>query len=386
MLRDITKLLAKPISDAVKKRIDWVQGIVSEETLQQLAGDDKVSIKEAGYPARITRVRHENGSCVTITFELLEGYRLRFKSGQFVRVVVELGGVLHRRCYSLSSSSESNKHTLTIKQQFQGRVSTYFNERAKKGDLFYLDEPAGEFVLPASNAYGLRYGFIVAGSGVVPAWSLIQDLLGNAPETDIQLVYVSQSAGNTIFKKQLDSFAKKHPNFSIEYVFTRKNGAKKSARKRLSGLELVAKMPDSLERELYLCGPSGVVSSVLEAYNGIGVNDEDVRVELYTGSSSATDDAELKPRVVSFVRSGFLSRPRHIRQRKVETILETAKKAGLVIEQKCTVGTCQTCKVKLTSGSVLMDEPNTLTLQDTERGYILACVAYPCESVEIKLP
>jgi len=145
-------------------------------------------------------------------------------------------------------------------------------------------------------------------------------------------------------------------------------------------------MPDSLERELYLCGPSGVVSSVLEAYNGIGVNDEDVRVELYTGSSSATDDAELKPRVVSFVRSGFLSRPRHIRQRKVETILETAKKAGLVIEQKCTVGTCQTCKVKLTSGSVLMDEPNTLTLQDTERGYILACVAYPCESVEIKLP
>lgn len=178
---------------------------------------------------------------------------------------------------------------------------------------------------------------------------------------------------------------KRSPNFTVDYIFTRKSG-KKRDRRHTSGHVLVKKMPTPLERELYICGPSGVVSSVLEAYSDVGVDDRDVRVELYTGSSSVTDDADLKPRVVSFVRQGLFSRPRHIRQRKVETILETAKHAGVVIDQKCTVGTCQTCKVRLASGTVIMDEPNTLTLQDAEKGYILACVAYPCESVIVKLP
>lgn len=385
MIREISKAIAAPLTKAIKQRIDWLQGVVGEDTLLQLAGDEKVSVKDAGFPARITKIRHENGQCVTVSFELMEGYRFRFKSGQFVRVVVDLGGGLYRRCYSLSSPAENDIHTLTIKQHFQGRVSSYFNGKAKTGDLFYIDEPAGEFVLPKIKPYEQRYGFIAAGSGIVPVWSLIQDVLGKAPEADIHLIYINQSSGNAIFKKNLDSLVKRSPNFTIDYIFTRKNG-KKRDRRHTSGQVLVRKIPMPLERELYICAPSGIVSSVLEAYDKVGVSDQDVRVELYTGASSVTDDADLKPRVVSFVRPGLFSRPRHIRQRKVETILETAKHAGVVIDQKCTVGTCQTCKIRLASGTVIMDEPNTLTLQDAEKGVILACVAYPCESVVVKLP
>lgn len=385
MIREISKIIAKPITKAINKRLDWVRGVVGDETLTQLAGDEKVSVKDAGFPARITKIHQESGKTVTVTFELMEGYRFRFKSGQFVRVAVDLGGSVFRRCYSLSSPSERSIHTLTIKQHFQGRVSTYFNEHAKVGDLFYIDEPGGEFVLPKQSAYELRYGFIAAGSGIAPVWSLIQDLLGKSPDIDIHLVYVSPFASHTIFKKKLDSLAKKHPNFIISYVFTRKGGVKKSKSKRPSGSALVDKLQDPRQRELYVCGPSGVVSATLEAFNAVGVKEDDVKVELYTANSSVTDDAELKPRVISFVGAGLFSRPKHVRQRKVETILETAKHAGVVVDQKCTVGTCQTCKVKLVSGTVLMDEPNTLTLQDSEKGYILACVAYPCESVSIKI-
>jgi hypothetical protein len=35
---------------------------------------------------------------------------------------------------------------------------------------------------------------------------------------------------------------------------------------------------------------------------------------------------------------------------------------------------------------VLMDEPNGLSIEDARSGYVLACLAYPCEAVVVRLP
>ena len=71
---------------------------------------------------------------------------------------------------------------------------------------------------------------------------------------------------------------------------------------------------------------------------------------------------------------------------QVETLLETANRNNVKIASSCTMGTCKSCKVKVKRGSVVMDEPNMLSMQEAEDGYVLACVAYPCESVLVKLP
>ncbi|MCG8671076.1 MAG: 2Fe-2S iron-sulfur cluster binding domain-containing protein, partial [Pseudomonadales bacterium] len=117
-----------------------------------------------------------------------------------------------------------------------------------------------------------------------------------------------------------------------------------------------------------------------------GIDDERVHVELYSGIPSVEDNTELKPRVVSFYKRGALGGVKHIRQRQVETLLETANRNNIKIASSCTMGTCKSCKVKVKRGSVVMDEPNMLSMQEAEDGYVLACVAYPCESVMVKLP
>ena len=33
-----------------------------------------------------------------------------------------------------------------------------------------------------------------------------------------------------------------------------------------------------------------------------------------------------------------------------------------------------------------MDEPNSLSIDDAKNGYVLGCIAYPTESVVVKLP
>ncbi len=62
-----------------------------------------------------------------------------------------------------------------------------------------------------------------------------------------------------------------------------------------------------------------------------------------------------------------------------ETVLERALKEGLAYPHDCTVGTCGTCRTKLLSGKVDAITPFSYTLSkdELEAGYILACQAIP---------
>ena len=68
-----------------------------------------------------------------------------------------------------------------------------------------------------------------------------------------------------------------------------------------------------------------------------------------------------------------------------ETILERALKEGLAYPHDCTVGTCGTCRTKLLSGKVDAITPFSYTLsrEELQAGYILACQAIPKSDLEI---
>ena len=70
-----------------------------------------------------------------------------------------------------------------------------------------------------------------------------------------------------------------------------------------------------------------------------------------------------------------------------ETILERALKNGLSYPHDCTVGTCGTCRTKLMSGKVEAITPFSYTLskEELEAGYILACQAIPKSDLLIEV-
>jgi len=70
-----------------------------------------------------------------------------------------------------------------------------------------------------------------------------------------------------------------------------------------------------------------------------------------------------------------------------ETILETARRAGLDIPSNCTSGTCGTCMMRLISGSVLGLDPLPPGLDEdiVADGAILSCIGRVNESCEIDL-
>jgi ferredoxin len=60
-----------------------------------------------------------------------------------------------------------------------------------------------------------------------------------------------------------------------------------------------------------------------------------------------------------------------------ETILETARRAGLTPPFSCEAGNCGTCMAKLTEGTATMRINDALDDDEVEEGYVLTCQGVP---------
>src|SRR5262249_30729471 len=60
-----------------------------------------------------------------------------------------------------------------------------------------------------------------------------------------------------------------------------------------------------------------------------------------------------------------------------ETLLETARRAGLAPPFSCEAGNCATCIARLTAGTVRMRVNDILTDDEVADGYVLTCQSVP---------
>jgi ferredoxin len=66
------------------------------------------------------------------------------------------------------------------------------------------------------------------------------------------------------------------------------------------------------------------------------------------------------------------------------TLLETARSAGLHAPSSCESGSCGTCMARLTEGSVRMINNEALTEEEVAEGWVLTCQSLPTsESVTV---
>jgi ferredoxin len=60
-----------------------------------------------------------------------------------------------------------------------------------------------------------------------------------------------------------------------------------------------------------------------------------------------------------------------------DTLLQTARMAGLSPPSSCEVGSCATCMARLTNGSARMINNDALEEDEVEEGWVLTCQALP---------
>lgn len=339
-------------------------------------------------PVVVTRVVRETPDAVSLFLTEEDGSPFEFVAGQFLSFDVEVDGEVHRRAYSLATPPLDGRDAhVTIKRVDGGRVSNHLNDHAEAGMSLRVLGPSGAFTLEPDGC-AQHLVLIAGGSGITPIAAIAEMALEAAPHARVTLLYGNRGETDVIFRERFDALAVRHPDrFRVEHVLESPSAAWTGARGRLDG-------PTTMERlaalghtdagcAYYVCGPSGMMDAVREALLESGVDAGRIHEERFSRPEARTDGAvELGAHPVTLKADG--------RSLEVvtdgQTILEAGLAAGLDMPFSCAMGGCAACKVKVTSGHVVMEEPNCLTRAERDEGYVLACVGRagsPC-TVEVE--
>ena len=110
----------------------------------------------------------------------------------------------------------------------------------------------------------------------------------------------------------------------------------------------------------------------------------------FTGSCNAPTEGSVQPvlkgeqtaRAQTAVEDVVIviRKSRHrVPYRAGDTLLETARRAGLRPPASCENGDCGTCMARLSAGKAEMRCNNVLTAEEVAQGYILTCQGRPTE-------
>jgi ferredoxin-NADP reductase len=341
---------------------------------------------------RVAKIVRETVDAVSVVLEDPTGAPIHFAPGQFFTLHVRVGDEVLKRAYSASSSAlDAQRVAVTVKRVHDGRVSRHIVGHLHEGDVIDVLGPSGAFIPVAAS--GPRMLVLVGGgSGITPLSSIARTLLASEPNTRVALVYGNFTLEDVIFKDALDALATEHADgarFRVRHVLQEPPSGWSAGTGLLDGEALARELDALLEPELasaeyFLCGPAPMMAGARAALEKRGVAPSRIREERFvsahaSGGASASASAQ---EVTLRMRDG----ERRIVVPVGRTVLETALDAGIDMPFSCAVGGCGTCRVRLTAGAVVMDEPNCLSPGEREERYVLACVSRPTSPCTLEVP
>lgn len=321
--------------------------------------------------ARVEAVNPETADGASLV--LRPGLRWQgHQAGQFLRVGVDIEGVRHWRCYSISSAPEraDGLITITVKAVEGGRVSNHLVRELQVGTVLELAAAEGEFVQPPVHSDKLL--MITGGSGLTPVMSQLRSAAARGAMPECTVIHYSPTPEDCLFRDELLTMAAQHPSLKLHLVYTR--GSQKSA--HFHPGQLAELCPDWQSRRVYSCGPAALLAQVEALWAEAGLTEqlivERFRPALAPVNAGATGGA------LSFVASA-----RQAESNGQTSILETAEQAGLATAHGCRMGICHGCTARLICGQV-RDLRSGQVFGETD-DLIQICVCAPAGDVQIDL-
>jgi 3-ketosteroid 9alpha-monooxygenase subunit B len=338
------------------------------------AGIDMASVPkgpEGFVPLRVKRVVRETRDAISIALDVPETSARHFgyQAGQFLTLLVCVDGRQHRRCYSMSSAPTAGEDLrITVKRDRDGVVSNWLNDTAAPGNEIHALPPEGRFVLKDTDRELVAFA---GGSGITPVFSLLRSALESTTR-GARLFYANRGRDSVIFDEPLASLKDLHSGrFVLQHHLDDESGFVTSA-------QIEAFVAQAKDAEYYICGPGPFMDIVQTTLRTAGVPSDRVHLEHFEvaelpvgpspdGGEAATEEVtiELQKRKITVPYSPG------------ETLLQTARMAGLSAPSSCEIGSCGTCMARLTQGNARMINNDALEQDEVDDGWVLTCQALP---------
>jgi ring-1,2-phenylacetyl-CoA epoxidase subunit PaaE len=352
------------------------------------------------FNVKIADVKRETADAVSIALDIPAEARESFKytQGQYVTFKVNVNGEELRRSYSICSSPVADSEIrVAVKKVQGGKVSTYFNDHLKVGDVLPVMPPMGNFSTPLNAANKKHYVLFAGGSGITPMLSILKTSLEVEPNSKVTLFYGNQDEDAIIFKSDLDALASKYAErLNIYHVLKEPKLAENKQDALFVGIMMPEKNKALMDKfinmnddlEVFICGPSGMMASVEQTCSLLKLDKNRVHLEYF---SAPVDTSETVEVAKSADNATFASKVKIISDGEEynltlgadDTILDAAIDAGIDAPYACRGGSCCTCRAKLLEGNVVMKVNYALLDWEVEAGYILTCQSLPVSPVVV---
>ncbi len=311
---------------------------------------------------------------VTITLAQNQANPLRFIPGQFLTVIIELGGQTHRRPYSLCSDpADLDQLSFTVRRVPGGLISNHIHDHLRAGDSLRIFGPGGRFGTAPNPKLQRDLILVAGGSGITPIMSIMRALLAREPHTSLHLLYANRSPKTSIYHKEIKHLHKtKH--LTVTWIFEDNPPQEETCHEGRFDIntaqDLLPLRPDA---HYYLCGPAPMMAATVEVLTRANIAQNQIHLERFVPLPPLSTN----PNAGQTHTLRFAHARQTVEANEEQSILDAGRRAGLDLPFSCAMGGCGACKIKLRAGKVSMESPHCLSPQEVAQGYCLACIAKP---------
>lgn len=321
-------------------------------------------------PLRVKRVVRETSDAVSLVLDVPRhcSGRFRYQAGQFLTLRVNLDGQELRRCYSMSSAPVEEELRITVKRDPGGLVSNWLNDTVAEGVEIHAAPPEGRFLLRDTDSEIVAFA---GGSGITPIMSLIRTALATSARS-IRLFYANRDRGSVIFADDLARLVEHNADrLALTHHYDDDSGV-------VSPAAIESFVAGAGDADFYICGPGPFMDTVEGALATTGAPRDRVHLERFqvaqvpVGADASGAQAATEEVVIELDRKTTT-----VPYRSGNTLLQTARTAGLRAPASCETGSCGTCMAQVVSGSARMLNNDALDDDEVADGWVLTCQSLP---------
>lgn len=290
------------------------------------------------------------------------------------------------RCYSLSDRPRDEYYRCTIKRQgppeetpefAPGVGSNYLHDHVQTDDTLLCEAPRGPFyLLPQSPEPVVLIG---GGIGLTPVVSMLNAIAQARPDREVYVLAGVRNRREYPFREHLTHLAEQLPGLRLYAAYSKPDPRDEPYKDyhhhgRVT-IEYLRQVLPSCNFSFYLCGPPGMMQSLVHGLLEWGVPDDQIHFEAFGPASVRLPNqknpaAEAIGEHVRFDRFGS----EFVWEAGDESLLDLATRHGVPVESGCRAGNCGQCVLKLVSGKVAtLRSPGA----DPPSGHCLACISVP---------
>ncbi|MBW1988435.1 MAG: ferredoxin reductase family protein [Deltaproteobacteria bacterium] len=155
--------------------------------------------------------------------------------------------------------------------------------KTRPGDKVAVEGPFGRFSY-ALHPREKNLAFIAGGIGVTPLMSMLRHMADTRSDTRVTFLYANSDQENIAFADELDAMHKaEYPRLSLVHVLSDPKQGWEGETGFIDKEKIRKYCKDQLgDGVFYLCGPPGLVSAAVRSLKALGVEDDRIRLEIFT--------------------------------------------------------------------------------------------------------